>query len=66
MADYLIRFVSTLDPNGDTGIAWPQYELVWRQMLTLPDTNGSLSLTPDTFRPRGIDYCTTLSATYLL
>ncbi|OBZ65459.1 Lipase 4 [Grifola frondosa] len=25
MADYLIRFVSTLNPNGATGIDWPPY-----------------------------------------
>lgn len=66
MADYLIRFASSLDPNGKTGIEWPQYDLQSKQLLVFPDTNGTLSLTNDTYRAQQIDYCIALSATNLL
>ncbi|OBZ75691.1 Lipase 1 [Grifola frondosa] len=55
LADYLINFVNNLDPNGETtGIAWPQYDLASRKLLTLSD-GGQLSITEDTFRADGIN-----------
>ncbi|OBZ65248.1 Lipase 1 [Grifola frondosa] len=39
MADYLIRFVATLNPNGATGINWPEYTVDSPQLLAF--VNGS-------------------------
>ncbi|KAG5734615.1 Lipase 1 [Termitomyces sp. T112] len=37
MADYLIRFVVNLNPNGASGLQWPQYDLDKPQLFTRID-----------------------------
>ena len=51
MADYLIRFVATLDPNGNTGISWPKWTSEAPNMLAFSDDEAvPLSLMEDTYR----------------
>ncbi|KAI0030226.1 carotenoid ester lipase precursor [Vararia minispora EC-137] len=58
MTDYLIRFATTLDPNGAntnaTEIYWPRYTLETRRMLMFLDGNISLAIGDDTFREEAI------------
>jgi acetylcholinesterase len=61
MADYLIRFVSKLDPNGDTAIPWPQYTTGSPDMLTFNDGLTPLVITQDTYRANAIKFLTTLA-----
>lgn len=49
MADYLIRFAATLNPNGN-GYQWPKYNLQTRQLLEFSDGFITLSTTTDTYR----------------
>ncbi|THU87322.1 carotenoid ester lipase precursor [Dendrothele bispora CBS 962.96] len=50
MADYLIRFATNLDPNGNTGISWPQYSQVSPTLLTFIDGLIPQILTQDNYR----------------
>ncbi|KAK7437475.1 hypothetical protein VKT23_018546 [Stygiomarasmius scandens] len=50
MADYLIRFVANLDPNGSTGISWPKYSQAAPTLLTFLDGLIPQALTQDTYR----------------
>ncbi len=52
LTDYLINFVNHLDPNGDTGIHWPQYTPSAPKLLTLHDGlfSASLTITNDDYR----------------
>ncbi|KAJ3832691.1 Alpha/Beta hydrolase protein [Lentinula raphanica] len=50
MADYLIRFAANLDPNGNTGIEWPQYTNSSPNMLQFNDGFPALSLSQDDYR----------------
>jgi acetylcholinesterase len=50
MADYLIRFAANLDPNGDTGISWPEYSQADPSLLTFNDGIVLQSLSKDDFR----------------
>ena len=62
MVDYLVRFVSTLDPNGDTGIPWPKYTPNEPNLLTFnDDVKNPLSVTQDNFRLEAMDHLTTIS-----
>ena len=61
LTDYLIRFATNLDPNGATGISWPQYSVDSPQLLTLLDGSVPLNITDDTFRAEGFAYLTELS-----
>ncbi|KAI0060995.1 carotenoid ester lipase precursor [Artomyces pyxidatus] len=61
LGDYLIRFVSTLNPNGNTGIPWPRYTTSSPQLLTLLDGSTPLVITNDTYRAAGFNYLTQLS-----
>ena len=54
MADYLIRFAATLNPNGDTGISWPKWTVDSRDMLLFEDGDVPLSITQDTYREEAI------------
>ncbi|KAK7025565.1 hypothetical protein VNI00_015918 [Paramarasmius palmivorus] len=58
MADYLIRFAATLNPNGNTGINWPQYTKESPTMLQFQDGLVPLTLTQDTFRKEAIQATT--------
>lgn len=50
MADYLIRFVATLNPNGNTGISWPKWTSDSPRMLMFQDGLIPLTITQDTYR----------------
>jgi len=50
MADYLIRFVNDLNPNGKTGIQWPKYTSANTNMLTFLDGLVPLTITKDDYR----------------
>ena len=57
MADYLIRFVATLDPNGNTGISWPKWTPESQDMLLFNDNaSAPLSLTQDTYREEALAF----------
>jgi len=62
LTDYLIQFVTHLDPNGVLGPQWPQYTTSSPHLLTLLDsqvTNRTITL--DTYRVEGIEFITKLS-----
>ncbi|KAI0265661.1 Alpha/Beta hydrolase protein [Gloeopeniophorella convolvens] len=50
MTDYFVRFVATLNPNGNTGIFWPRYTNESPQLLTFLDGPTPLKITNDDFR----------------
>ncbi|KAF9028912.1 carotenoid ester lipase precursor [Hymenopellis radicata] len=50
MQDYIIRFVATLNPNGNTGITWPKYTKESPKMLSFNDGLFPLTVTEDTYR----------------
>ncbi|KAI0666683.1 carotenoid ester lipase [Trametes maxima] len=52
LADYIIQFTNTLDPNGasDRTIQWPQYDPVARQALVLAQDDVPLKITRDAAR----------------
>ncbi|KAF5392596.1 hypothetical protein D9757_002272 [Collybiopsis confluens] len=60
MVDYLVRFVATLNPNGNTGINWPQYTTANPNMLQFNDGLIPLSLSLDNYRVAAINYTTQL------
>ncbi|KAA1472206.1 alpha/beta-hydrolase [Dentipellis sp. KUC8613] len=66
MTDYLIRFVTHLDPNGNTSFRWPQYSASSPQLLTLWDGLFPLNITQDTYRAEALSYLTSLSLKYPL
>ncbi|KAI0819593.1 carotenoid ester lipase precursor [Trametes gibbosa] len=61
MTDYLVRFVTTLDPNGGNEIIWPKYNPTNAQLLTFLDGDTPLEIIPDTFRKNATDMLTQLS-----
>ncbi|KAI0656712.1 carotenoid ester lipase precursor [Cubamyces menziesii] len=64
MADYLIRFATTLDPNGHGTFHWPQYTNENPQLLTFQDGSIPLKVGLDTYRSAPIAYVANLSLTY--
>ncbi|KAI3618804.1 carotenoid ester lipase precursor, partial [Moniliophthora roreri] len=58
LADYLIRFAATLDPNGNTGINWPQYTKESPTLLQFQDGLIPLTLTQDTYRKEAMQALT--------
>jgi len=62
MTDYLIRFVANLDPNGNTGISWPQYP----NMMTFLDGFIPQIITQDYYRYDPIAYMINLTLSYPL
>ena len=64
MTDYLINFVNNLDPNGATGIAWPQYSVASPKLMTFLDGLTPLKITTDDYRVAAIEEMTTLSLKY--
>ncbi|KAI8974028.1 carotenoid ester lipase precursor [Trametes punicea] len=64
MADYLIRFATTLDPNGDGAFHWPLYTNESLRLLTFQEGPVPLKLLPDTYRTAQMEYLTTLSLAY--
>ncbi|KAJ3905545.1 Alpha/Beta hydrolase protein [Lentinula edodes] len=63
MADYLIRFAATLDPNGNTGIEWPQYTTGSPNMLQFNDGLIPLTLSLDNYRESAMSFTTQLTLT---
>ncbi|KAJ3932699.1 MAG: Alpha/Beta hydrolase protein [Lentinula lateritia] len=63
MADYLIRFAATLDPNGNTGIEWPQYTTGSPNMLQFNDGLIPLTLSLDDYRESAMSFTTQLTLT---
>ncbi|KAI0686608.1 carotenoid ester lipase precursor [Earliella scabrosa] len=61
MADYLIYFVNNLDPNGETGIAWPKYTTSEREQLTFQDGLVPLAITKDDYRVDAMEHIIKLS-----
>jgi acetylcholinesterase len=64
LRDYLVHFVNTLNPNGDSGVTfnWPQYTNDEPQLLTfLDDIVTPLVITEDTYRVPGMGLLTQLS-----
>jgi acetylcholinesterase len=70
MADYFIRFVNTLDPNGSSSpraqVEWPRYDAERPQLLTfLPEhEEHSAVLTDDDFRKEQIEWFAELAQRY--
>jgi len=61
MTDYLVRFVANLNPNGNTGIHWPQYSVNSPKLMTFLDGDVPLELTDDTYRAEAFKLVTQLS-----
>jgi acetylcholinesterase len=55
--DYLIHFVTNLDPNGGSSPWWPQYTTACPDLMTFPLSNGT-SITQDAYRADGFEYIT--------
>lgn len=70
MADYLINFAATLDPNSKTtllaGQNWPQYTNESRTLLVFKDGLEPLGLTEDTYRADAIEFGTQVMLDYPL
>lgn len=64
MAEYLIRFATTLDPNGAGAFYWPRYSNSNPQLLTFQDGAVPLTLTKDNYRVEQLEYLTALSLKY--
>jgi acetylcholinesterase len=69
LTDFLIQFVTNLDPNGILSPHWPQYTTSSPQLMTLLGsqlevTNNNRTITLDAFRIEGIEFITNLSLTY--
>jgi len=57
LEDYLIRFVATLNPNGNTGINWPKYTTASPNLLTFNDNLlFPLTVTQDTYRSEAMQF----------
>ena len=67
MADYLIRFVSNLDPNapagGDGGVesSWPEYTTASPNLLTFLDGLIPLEISQDTYRQAAMEGLTQIT-----
>jgi len=63
MTDFLIQFVTHLDPNGILSPQWPQYTTSSPQLMTfLGDqvTNDNRTITLDTYRVKAIEFMSQL------
>ncbi|KAG5654307.1 hypothetical protein H0H81_004726 [Sphagnurus paluster] len=56
MADYLIRFATTLNPNSNFGLQWPKYTNSSPKLLTFIDGLIPEIITDDTYRKDAIAY----------
>ncbi|KAN0139660.1 Alpha/Beta hydrolase fold [Lactarius tabidus] len=64
LTNYLIHFVTNLDPNGGSDAQWPQYTTSSPQLLTLYDAPVPTNITLDTYRAEGMTFLTQLSLTH--
>jgi acetylcholinesterase len=60
LMDYLIHFVTNMDPNGGSSPLWPQYTTAYPDLMTFLPSNGT-SITQDTYRADGLDYITSIN-----
>nr|VWO96868.1 Carboxylic ester hydrolase (EC [Ganoderma boninense] len=60
LQDYLIRFATTLDPNGDGAVVWPRYTNKEPSLLTLNDGDPAVNITLDVFRAEAMAFLTEL------
>ena len=61
LTDFLVHFVTHLDPNGGLSPYWPRYTTSSRKLMTLLDsevTNRTITL--DTYRAEGMEFITKL------
>ena len=66
MTDFLIRFVSTLDPNdystiNNGTVTWPEYTSENPRLLAFQRGDTPLAVIPDTFRKEAMDFVMELS-----
>ena len=64
LTDFLIQFVTTLDPNGILSPQWPRYRTSSPQLMTLLGSqvaNNNRTITLDTYRAKGMEFITHLS-----
>ncbi|KAF8836216.1 alpha/beta-hydrolase [Paxillus ammoniavirescens] len=66
MTSYLVRFASTLDPNGGTDLYWPQYTTAEPNMLEFLDGLIPQALTEDTYRVEAMAFLTNVTLAYPL
>ncbi|KAI0363132.1 carotenoid ester lipase precursor [Pilatotrama ljubarskyi] len=66
LADYIIQFTNTLDPNGASNctIHWPRYDLLTRQILWLVEGNVPLEIKHDTARLEAMAALTAISIAF--
>jgi acetylcholinesterase len=67
LTEFLIQFVTNLDPNSGSSQEWPQYTISSPQLMTLLGnqvTSDNKTMTLDTYRAEGIEFITNLSLTY--
>ena len=60
MTDYIINFVSNLNPDGPTVSHWPKYDSSTRSIMTLQDGDEPQVVETDTFRDEAIKFVTEL------
>jgi acetylcholinesterase len=63
--DYLIHFVTNLDPNGGSSPWWPLYTAVCPDLMTLLPSNGT-SITQDAYRADDLDYITNIALAHAI
>jgi len=61
LTDYLIRFVTNLNPNGGSDAQWPPYTASLPQLLTLYDSPVPTNVTLDTYRAEGMEFLTSIT-----
>ncbi|KJA16248.1 hypothetical protein HYPSUDRAFT_219571 [Hypholoma sublateritium FD-334 SS-4] len=66
LTNYLVRFVTTLNPNGFGNVLWPQYTLQSPTLLTFLDGVDPITFTQDTFREQQIAFLNNLTLNHPL
>ncbi|PPQ98066.1 hypothetical protein CVT26_003292 [Gymnopilus dilepis] len=66
LTNYLVRFVTTLNPNGFGNVLWPQYTTQSPQMLTFLDGFIPTTITMDTFRSAQLAFLNNLTLAHPL
>lgn len=60
LADYVIHFVNTLDPNGGDSADWPKWTSAEARMLAIGDAN--VTVIEDTYRKEAMEKLTAIMA----
>jgi len=66
LADYLINFVTDLDPNGSGQVQWPKYTTSNPQILTFLDGDVPVTITQDTYRQEEMEFVMEMNLAYPL